>query len=105
MLFLTPRRQYPSWLYPGASDRDPDACPRLGCSRSVLDPLAPDYLANLERMAAAIVGGMSVSTIFTVLLLPKFLPSQAAPIDEVMRAQEDLVAIEHTLRQVVCVKG
>ena len=41
MLFLTPNRQYPSWLYPGASDRDPDACPRLKCSRSVLDPLGP----------------------------------------------------------------
>lgn len=27
--FLTPERQYPRWLYPGASDVDPDACPRL----------------------------------------------------------------------------
>jgi glycosyltransferase involved in cell wall biosynthesis len=41
MLFLTPRRQYPSWLYPGASDRDPESCPRLECARPVLDPLAP----------------------------------------------------------------
>jgi glycosyltransferase involved in cell wall biosynthesis len=41
MLFLTPKRQYPSWLYPGVSDRDPEACPRLECSRAVLDPLGP----------------------------------------------------------------
>jgi tRNA-splicing ligase RtcB len=27
------------------------------------------------------------------------------PIDDVMAAQADLVTIEHTLRQVVCVKG
>ena len=32
-------------------------------------------------------------------------PMAYKSIDEVMRAQKDLVAIEHTLRQVVCVKG
>ena len=30
VLFLTPRRQYPQWLFPGASDRDPDACREIG---------------------------------------------------------------------------
>ena len=41
VLFLTPRRQYPGWLFPGANDRDPDACPRLDCAESILDPLQP----------------------------------------------------------------
>ena len=41
VLFLTPRRQYPTWLFPGASDRDPDACRRLDCAEVVLDPLQP----------------------------------------------------------------
>ena len=39
--FLTPRRQYPRWLYPGISDRDPEACPPLECATAVLDPLDP----------------------------------------------------------------
>lgn len=39
--FLTPRRQYPRWLYPGISDRDPGACPPLECASAVLDPLDP----------------------------------------------------------------
>lgn len=32
-------------------------------------------------------------------------PAAYKPIDEVMKAQEDLVEVVHTLRQVVCVKG
>jgi len=41
VLFLTPRRQYPKWLFPGADDRDPDACRRLDCAEVMLDPLQP----------------------------------------------------------------
>jgi glycosyltransferase involved in cell wall biosynthesis len=41
VVFLTPRRQYPQWLYPGISDRDPEACPRLDCAAAVLDPFDP----------------------------------------------------------------
>jgi len=41
VLFLTPRRQYPKWLYPGRSDRDPEACRLLDCAVPVLDPLDP----------------------------------------------------------------
>jgi glycosyltransferase involved in cell wall biosynthesis len=41
VLFLTPKRQYPKWLFPGASDLDPDACARLDCAESLLDPLQP----------------------------------------------------------------
>jgi tRNA-splicing ligase RtcB len=32
-------------------------------------------------------------------------PGAYKPIDDVMRAQKDLVEIVHTLRQVLCVKG
>ena len=41
VLYLTPRNQYPSWLFPGASDRDPGACRQLECSRAVLEPMNP----------------------------------------------------------------
>jgi glycosyltransferase involved in cell wall biosynthesis len=39
--FLTPRRQYPGWLFPGRDDQDPDACARIDGSERVLDPLNP----------------------------------------------------------------
>ena len=32
-------------------------------------------------------------------------PAAYKPIDDVMRAQADLVEVAHTLRQVVCVEG
>ena len=51
VLFLTPRRQYPTWLFPGASDRDPDACRRLDCAEVVLDPLQPLSWPGSKRRA------------------------------------------------------
>lgn len=39
--FLTPERQYPRRLYPGASDVDPDACPRLPQARRCFGVLEP----------------------------------------------------------------
>lgn len=39
--FFSAERQYPSWLYPGRSDRDPSACPELEQARPILDPLNP----------------------------------------------------------------
>lgn len=49
--FLTPRRQYPAWLYPGQGDRDPDACSRLDCAVEILDPLAPTFWPGGRRWA------------------------------------------------------
>ena len=51
MFFLTPRRQYPGWLYPGGDDRDPDACPRLDCAEAILDPLQPLSWPRARRRA------------------------------------------------------
>jgi glycosyltransferase involved in cell wall biosynthesis len=51
VLFLTPRRQYPKWLYPGRSDRDPESCRHLDCAVSVLDPLDPISWRNARRRA------------------------------------------------------
>lgn len=51
ILFLTPSRQYPGWIYPGATDRDPDACPVLPCSRAVLDPFGPMSWRQAGAMA------------------------------------------------------
>jgi glycosyltransferase involved in cell wall biosynthesis len=52
--FFTPRRQYPSWLYPGAGDRDPAACPALPDSQALLDPLAPWSWPVGRRRALAV---------------------------------------------------
>ncbi len=41
IVFATPRRQYPQWLYPGKGDRDPDVCEQLSCAQTWLDPLNP----------------------------------------------------------------
>jgi glycosyltransferase involved in cell wall biosynthesis len=49
--FLTPRRQYPRWLYPGISDRDPLACRRLDCAEPVLDPFDPRTWRTARRRA------------------------------------------------------
>ncbi len=39
--FVVPRRQYPSFLYPGPSDTDPAACPRLGVAEALFGVLEP----------------------------------------------------------------
>jgi glycosyltransferase involved in cell wall biosynthesis len=52
--FLTPRRQYPGWLFPGRDDRDPDACERIEGARQVLDPLNPLSWAGTARRARAL---------------------------------------------------
>lgn len=49
ILFLTPVRQYPRWLYPGRDDRDPAACPPLRCAEPLLDPLAPHRWRAVRR--------------------------------------------------------
>lgn len=51
VLFLTPERQYPSWLYPGSSDRDPEACQSLEGARAVLDPFNPISWRRAGRWA------------------------------------------------------
>jgi len=51
VLFLTPKRQYPGWIYPGASDRDPDSCPVLESSRAVIDPLNPISWGSVRGLA------------------------------------------------------
>jgi glycosyltransferase involved in cell wall biosynthesis len=56
VLYLTPRRQYPNWVFPGASDRDPDACRRLVCARPVLEPMNPLTWAASRRTAEAFAG-------------------------------------------------
>lgn len=52
--FLTPVRQYPRWLYPGAHDVDPDSCPRLQVARpcfGVLEPWTWPRLLKAARSA------------------------------------------------------
>lgn len=49
--FLTPWRQYPAWLYPGGSDRDPKACQPVSCSSPDLDPLNPLSWRHSRRRA------------------------------------------------------
>lgn len=54
--FLTPARQYPSWLYPGVSDIDPDACRRLDVARACFGALEPWTWPGLLREARAAAG-------------------------------------------------
>jgi glycosyltransferase involved in cell wall biosynthesis len=50
--FLTPRRQYPAWLFPGrGGGRDPEACPPLPDSEAVLDPVFPPAWPAARRSA------------------------------------------------------
>mgnify|MGYP001207866102 CR=1 FL=1 len=51
--FLTPRRQYPGWLYPGGGDRDPAACPRLGVAQPCFAVLEPWTWAGAGRRLRA----------------------------------------------------
>jgi glycosyltransferase involved in cell wall biosynthesis len=53
LLFLTPKRQYPGWLFPGVDDKDPDACPLLDCAEPILDPLQPFSWPAGKRRALA----------------------------------------------------
>jgi len=53
LTFLTPTRQYPSLLFPGRRDRDPDACPRLPCAVPMLDPFAPTSWPRARAAALA----------------------------------------------------
>ena len=39
--FLVPRSQYPSWLYPGRSDSDPEACPKVERAEPCFGVLEP----------------------------------------------------------------
>ena len=43
------RKQYPTWLYPGASDRDPSQQPIHTPARFVLDPFTPATWAKAAR--------------------------------------------------------
>ncbi len=47
--FLTPRRQYPGWLYPGGDDVDSRACPRLDAAESCYGVLEPWGWRTLRR--------------------------------------------------------
>lgn len=50
--FLTPRRQYPRWLFPGRDGGvDPEACPRIDEATPVLDPLFPPAWPEGRRAA------------------------------------------------------
>jgi glycosyltransferase involved in cell wall biosynthesis len=52
--FLTPRRQYPAWLYPGHRDFDEGACPRLATADRCFAVLEPwTWPAVRRRLAAA----------------------------------------------------
>jgi glycosyltransferase involved in cell wall biosynthesis len=54
--FLTPKRQYPRWLYPGEDDRDPNACRRLKGALPELDPLSPLSWPGTRKRAHSLGG-------------------------------------------------
>lgn len=52
--FVTPRRQYPRWFYPGGDDRDPDACRQVDGAVRLLDPLRPLAWPDARRQVTAL---------------------------------------------------
>ncbi len=58
-------------------------------------------LIQSERLEAERKGGKS----WDAPGIRAVLAAADGPIEDVMRAQEDLVEVVHTLRQVVCIKG
>ncbi|RLE23462.1 MAG: glycosyl transferase, partial [Acidobacteria bacterium] len=51
VLFLTPTRQYPRWLYPGADERDPEACPQIDGALALFAPFEPWTWPRSRRQA------------------------------------------------------
>ena len=51
--FITPFRQYPAWLYPGKSERDPDSCPHLNFSRAIFSYFEPWTWRNVVQAVHA----------------------------------------------------
>lgn len=51
VLFLTPTRQYPWWLYPGGDERDPEACPQIPGAKAVFAPFEPWTWCRARRQA------------------------------------------------------
>lgn len=48
-LFLVPREQYPRWLYPGAQDRDENACPHLPQAEACFSLFRPTSWRNVRK--------------------------------------------------------
>ena len=51
VLFLTPTRQYPRLLYPGADERDPEACPQIDGALALFAPFEPWTWPRARRQA------------------------------------------------------
>ncbi len=82
VLFLTPRRQYPEWLYPGAGGgEDSRACPPLEGARPVLDPLNPVAWPRGRRAALGAAADAWLVPYWTWAWAPwwRFLLAGAAP--------------------------
>ncbi len=88
VLFLTPRRQYPRWAFPGASDRDPEACPRLACAEATLDPLDPRRWLAARRRAAGFAAAAWVIPYWTWVWAPAWRTLLA-------RGRPPVVAVVH----------
>ncbi len=63
--FLTPRRQYIGGLYPGADDRDPEACAPLPCAERCLEPMWPPAWPRMRGRAVAADGAVWIIPYWT----------------------------------------
>lgn len=86
--FFTPTRQYPSWLFPGKSDLDNEACPRLTQSEACFDYFNPFSWHFLSQKLAVFS--------HSCLVLP-FWSSASIPLNYylIQRHQGMKVAIVH----------
>jgi glycosyltransferase involved in cell wall biosynthesis len=53
LLVISFKRQYPRWLYPGSTDRDPSQAPLRTAAEYLLDPLYPWTWVTTQRRIAA----------------------------------------------------
>jgi len=73
VLFLSPIRQYPRFLYPGREDRDPDACPEIDGSLRLYAPMEAWTWARAFERARAFHADAWIFPYWTWAWAPFFL--------------------------------
>ena len=90
--FCVPARQYPAFVYPGARDADPDACPRLASAEPVFGVFEPWSWPRLARRLRALDPDAVVMPYWTAAWAPAelfLLTRRIAPVVAVVHNPAD----------------
>jgi glycosyltransferase involved in cell wall biosynthesis len=90
---LSFRRQYPRWLYPGASDRDPSTAPLRFPAEYLLDPLVPWTWSQVSKRIAALTPDLVVMPWWS----PFWAPSFGFIANKLRREQIPLIFLIHNV--------